>query len=196
MSLQKADDAIRNALKSQSQEANSRQDRLQKLGINVEKTRRLDFRIVAWTMADDVLHNQNILIEARIRVGVKALNAVSIWALKAMDNDGAREVLKHYRMLLAEWADKRRELSGVEDKYNIVKNVDTVRRRVTAWAERNLIPWMEKIADSSWGKDNVEPELPIVLENNQQVNPYSALGGNVVDQKMIDAMAKAAAASV
>jgi hypothetical protein len=194
--LGKAQEALKTALSEQAKSGTSRQNSLQKLGINLEKTKRFDLRVVVWVLADDVMQNRAIKVESRIKIGIKALNAVAVPYLMAMDDSGAREVLKHYRMLLAEWADKRRELYEEPDEYTIVKNRETVRKRVTAWAERNLIPWMEKIADASWGKANVEPELPIVIDQppQQTQNPYSLLGSNMIDQSTLDAVAKLAAA--
>ena len=168
--LRKAQEALKGALSDHAGAGVNREESLKRLGVNLEKSRRFDLRVVVWVLADDVMQNRSIKIESRIKIGIEALNAVAVPNLLAMDDSGTREVLSHYRMLLAEWADKRRELYEEPDEYTIVKNRETVRRRVTAWAERNLIPWMEKIADASWGKANVEPEIPIVIDQPPVTN--------------------------
>lgn len=185
----KAEASIRGLLKSQAGEGNARQERLQRLGINVEKTVRLDRRIFVWVLADHVLHDEGVKIEKRVQIGIDALNACAVWALKGMDDAGARDVLKHYRKLLAQWERKKRELSSSEDAYAIVTNSGTIRKRITDWAMGNLVPWMEMIADASWGQSNTEPEIPIVLEG-QSTGLAGLMRNGVVDQRALDQLAK------
>ncbi|MDG7012530.1 MAG: hypothetical protein JRN17_05520, partial [Nitrososphaerota archaeon] len=76
-SLGKAQEALKTALSEQAKSGTSRQASLQKLGINLEKTKRFDLRVVVWVLADDVMQNRAIKVESRIKIGIKALNAVA-----------------------------------------------------------------------------------------------------------------------